>query len=234
MKKMKTYRKNAIIVGVLFILADVMLFAGEAFYKPILGSPDYLDNAYPNKLMIAIGVLLEFVGYIGLVLIPILLFPILKRFNVVLALAYISFRLFEVVLLSIAQVNKLSLINLSENYLNTDGADTSCFQKIGDAIQSQTYWINSDGLIYILIFVVGGLLFYSALYQSKLLPRWISIWGLLADVALLAASLTATFTDVSLTVAIALVLPIALQEIAMAIWLIAKGFNPSVLDSEYV
>ena len=59
---MNSNRKIAIIVGVLFILAIVVLFIGEAFYRPILDSPDYLDIAYPNRIVAIIGILLEFTG----------------------------------------------------------------------------------------------------------------------------------------------------------------------------
>ena len=57
-ENMNSNRKTAIIVGVLFIFAIVMLFIGESLYKPILDSPDYLDNAYPNRIVVIIGILL--------------------------------------------------------------------------------------------------------------------------------------------------------------------------------
>ncbi len=224
-------RKIAIIVGILFILADVTLFTGEAFYKPILSAPDYLENAYPNKVKIVFGVLLEFVGYLGLVLIPVLLYPILKKHHPILALGYVSFRLFEVVLLSVAQVNKLSLINLSQHYLEKSRADTAYFEQLGNATKSIIYWVNSDGFIYILVFVIGGLLFHTALYQSKLLPRWIAIWGLIADVALITAFIFVAF-DLPSALSITLVLPIAFQEIVMSIWMIVKGFNSTGLNTK--
>jgi hypothetical protein len=72
-------------VGVLFIIATVMLF-GEAFYKPILSSPDYLDNAYPNKAIVITGILLESMIIPAIFLIPLFLFSILKKRNKVLAL----------------------------------------------------------------------------------------------------------------------------------------------------
>ncbi len=83
---MDTHRKTAIIVGVLFIFAIVMLFIGEAFYKPILDSPDYLDNAYPNRIVVIIGILLEFTGVPAVILISVFFFPILKKHNEALAL----------------------------------------------------------------------------------------------------------------------------------------------------
>ena len=228
---MNTSRKTAIIVGVLFIMALVIFLIGQAIYEPILGSPDYLDNAYPNRVIVIIGILLEFISALAVVLIPVLLFPILKKHNEVLALGYVSFRLFEAVLLSVAQIFKLSLVNLSQNYLNKGGVDASYFKNIGNSIQSVIYWVDHDGLVYLFVFGIGGLILYSALYKSKLIPRWLSIWGLFSAVAILTASVMNTF-EISLVLAMVLVIPIALQEQAMAIWLIAKGFNSSAIASE--
>jgi len=228
---MNTSRKTAIIVGVLFIMALVLFLIGKAFYEPILSSPDYLDNTYPNRVIVIIGILLEFISALAVILIPVLLFPILKKHNEVLALGYVSFRLFEAVLLSVAQIFKLSLVNLSQNYLNKGGVDASYFKNIGNSIQSVIYWVDHDGLIYLFVFGIGALILYSALYKSKLIPRWLSIWGLFSAVAILIASVMATF-GISLVLAMLLVIPIAFQEQAMAIWLIVKGFNPSAIASE--
>jgi len=229
--KMKTHRKTAIVVGVLFTFAIATLFIGQAFYNPVLSSPDYLDIAYPNRVIVTIGILIEFIGILGLVLIPVLLFPILKKHNEVLALGYVSFRLFEAVLLSVAQICKLLLINLSQDYLNKGGADASYFQNIGNSIESALYWNDSGGLIYLVVFVIGALILYSALYKSKLIPRWLSIWGLIGAVAMLAASVIATFDIFPVSFAILLMIPIPLQELTMSFWLIGKGFSPSAIAS---
>jgi len=228
---MNSYRKTAIIVGALFIMALVLFLIGQAIYEPILGSPDYLDNAYPNRVIVIIGILLEFISALAVILIPVLLFPLLKKHNEVLALGYVSFRLFEAVLLTVAQIFKLSLVNLSQEYLNKGGVDVSYFKNTGNSIQSVIYWVDHDGLVYLFVFGIGALLLYSALYKSKLIPRWLSIWGLFSAVAILTASVMNTF-DISLVLAMVLVIPIGLQEQAMAIWLIVKGFNPSGIASE--
>ena len=203
---------------------------GQALYDPILSSPDYLDNAYPNRVIVIIGILLEFISALAVVLIPVLLFPILKKHNEVLALGYVSFRLFEAVLLSFAQIYKLSLVKLSQDYLNKGGVDALYFQNTGNSIHSVIYWVNHDGLIYLAVFGIGALILYSALYKSRLIPRWLSIWGLISAVAIIAASVINTF-DISLVLAMLLVIPIAFQEQVMAIWLIAKGFNSSAIAS---
>ena len=95
--KMNTYRTNAVVVGILFLFAIVTLFIGQGFYNPLFDSPDYLDTVYPNRTMVAIGILIEFLGILGLAFIPILLFPILKPHAEILARSYVSIRLLEVV-----------------------------------------------------------------------------------------------------------------------------------------
>jgi hypothetical protein len=137
----------------------------------------------------------------------------------------------ETVLLSIAQVCKLSLVNLSLDYLNRGGLDTSYFETIGNSVQSVIYWVDHAGAMYLVVFVIGALMLNSALYRSRLIPRWLSVWGIIAAIAVLVASVLATF-DIALLLAGLLVIPIGLQEQVMALWLIFKGFNPVALISE--
>ena len=232
---MNTYRKAAIIVGVLFIIATAFLFIGEAFYKPILSSPDYLELAYANRTTVIIGILLEFICVLAMPLIPVFAFPVLKKHNEALALGYVVFRLLEaVVLISVAEINKLSLIGVSQEYLNGGQVDAAYFQSIGSAIQAENYWGDTTGLIYNLVFIIGALMLYSVLYQSKLVPRWISVWGLIAAFTLLIGAMLSVFTNISPTITLLVISPIAVQEMVMAGWLIVKGFNPSAIASPTV
>jgi len=227
---MNTHRKTAITVGVLFIIATAFLFIGEAFYKPILSSPDYLDLAYPKRTIVTIGILLEFIIVLAMPLIPVFLFPVLKYHNETLALGYVVFRLLEaVILISVAEINKLSLIGVSQAYLNQEGMDGAYFQAIGSAIQAENYWGDTAGLIYNIVFVMGALMLYSVFYQSKLIPRWLSVWGLIAAVALLTGALLSVFSNISPALTLLVILPIAVQEMVMAGWLIVKGFNPTAI-----
>jgi len=231
---MNTSRKTAIIVGVLFIIATVMLFVGGAFYEPILSSPDYLDIAYPNRIIVIIGILLEFTKIPAIALIPVFLFPILRKHNEALALGYVVFRLLEAVLLVGIEINKLSLISVSRDYLNKGGMDASYFQNIGSWIQSVNDWIFS---IYLIVFTLGALMFYSVLYRSKLIPRFISAWGFIAAALLLTGSvliMVDMFTGISdLGLELIFALPIAVNEMVLAIWLIVKGFNPTAITADF-
>ena len=227
---MKSNKKTARIVGVLFIIATASIFA-ESLYEPILSSPDYLDIIYPNKIIVIIGILLESIMIPSMFLIPIFLYPILKRYNKVLALGYVGFRSLEALLISIAQINKFSLINLSRDYLNNDGLDVSYFQNIGSSIQSKLFWVNTDGIIYVAIFAMGALILNFALYKSRLIPRWLSVWGIIAAVGISTGAMLFAFTDTSEVIAMLLIIPIAVQEMVFAAWLIVKGFDQPAITS---
>ena len=222
-------KRTAKLVGLLFILATATLFIGQAFYGPIIGAPNYLDITYPNRMAVMTGVLIEFAGVIGLIFIPILLYPFLRIYNQALAFGYISIRLFEVVLLSFAQIKKLSIIGLSQNYLASSG-DPSFFLNMGDMIQAVLYWADSGGLLYIIVFVLGATLLYYGLIRTKLIPRWISVFGLVSAVILLIASMMFYWEYIPAETAILFMLPLALQEIIMALWMFAKGFNTSTIS----
>ncbi len=84
-----------------------------------------------------------------------------------------------------------------------------------------------------LFFGLGALMYYWALYQSNLIPRWLSGWGLISAVLALGASVLVMFQFAGpmSTPHILLNLPIAAQEMVLAVWLIAKGFNPGAIVS---
>ena len=91
-----------------------------------------LDSAYPNRIVVIIGILIVFIGVPAVVFIPVFLFPILKRHNEALAVEYVGFRVFEAAVVSAGYISKLSLVNLIQNYLNTGVVDASYFQYIGN------------------------------------------------------------------------------------------------------
>ncbi len=225
---MNTYRKNAVIVGVLFIIATAFLFIGTAIYGPVLDNLDYLETAYPNRITATIGMLIEFICVLAIPLIPVFLFPVLRKHSETLAIGYVVFRLFEAVIFVIVEINKLSLISVSQHYLASGSADASYFQNIGSSIQAWNSW---GWLFYVLVFAIGALILYTVLYQSKLVPRFLSVWGFVAALMIM-TSIVLTMLEVDFNLPgaafeLIFAIPIAVQEMVMALWLIVKGFNSS-------
>ena len=226
-EKMSTHRKTATIVGVLFIIGTVGGILSVVFTEPILGDPDYLDKISASENQIIIGMLFILVMGFALVMVPVMLFPLLKKHNEVLALGAFVFRgVLEAVCYILSANNLLFLILLSREYIEAGAPDASHFQTLGAILlEADTYIFN--GVLGI-VFPIGALMIYYLLYQSKLIPRWLSAWGFLGAIPYLASFLLAFF---GLELGI-LMLPLALQEMVMGVWLIVKGFNPSAIASE--
>jgi hypothetical protein len=226
--KMNTNRMTAVIVGVLFIIATVLNVLGTNFSKPILDAPDYLINVSANENQVMIGALFEFIAAFAVAGIAIWLYPILKKYDEALALGSAGFRMIEAVLYLVAVVGLLSLLTLSQEYVKAGALDASLFGTSGTLLLAVRKWAGELGVI---AFVLGALMYYSVFYQSKLIPRWLSGWGFVGAALSLAAALFTIFGQIApfSTVFILLNLPIGVQEMVLAVWLIVKGFNPSAI-----
>jgi hypothetical protein len=81
-------------------------------------------------------------------------------------------------------------------------------------------------------FSLGAFMYYYLFFRSRLIPRWLSGWGIAAIILITAACVLALFNDNPVSGYILLAFPIFLQEMVLAVWLIVKGFNPSVSTSK--
>ncbi|UCB45308.1 MAG: DUF4386 domain-containing protein [Spirochaetota bacterium] len=228
---MDSNRKTAVIVGVLFLAGYVGVFLGNAISGPILNTPDYLSNVFPNKTRVIFGMLIEvLLNDVPVVGIGVMLFPILKKYGEGIALWYAGIRVVEAITLIVGTISALSLITLSKEYLAAGAADASSFQASGVLAKAGHHW--AAGVMLTVFFIVGALILYSILFKSKLVPRFISVWGLIAVASLITANVSGVPDPTQgFRPATILYLPIMLSEVLLAVWLIIKGFNPSAIAS---
>jgi len=222
-------RRTARIVGVLFICATGASLAGTAIEQPILNGAHYLTNVSGGAMQIAAGGLLEFVAAGTSVGIAISLYPMLRNRIAGLALGSVVFRTIEAVMYTGAAVTMLSLVPVSQKIAEAATSERSSLQLIGDSMLSLRQEFTLAGVF---AFSLGALLYYYVFYKSRLIPRWLSGWGIVGVLLILVACLSALFSGRPVTTYASLVLPIAAQEIVLAIWLIAKGFSPSAITRE--
>jgi Domain of unknown function (DUF4386) len=224
-EKMNSERKIALIVGTLFLVALIFNIVAMPRYQPILNSEGFLTEAYPSKIKIIVGILMDFICIPVIVLIPIMFFPVLKKVNESLAIGYIGFRAVEGILFILSLVNYLSLLSLSQNFLKSGVQEVSYFKFIGTSIQAENSWLF---LMYIIFFTFGVLILNYLLFKSKLVPRFISIWGFAAGVFMLGGAIIGLFGFVdAMNIMTICGPPIGLNEFVLLIWLIVKGFNSS-------
>lgn len=218
--------KVAKIVGVLFIVATFVNIAGTSVMKSTLTASNWLSLASENANQLKIGSVLVFISALASVSIAIWLFPILKKYNPYLALTAVIFRAIEAVFYIVSAVGSLSLIVLGQEYLKAGSPSGSYFQTIGNLVLTAR---DAAGFVFAVIaFAFGGLAYYYIFYQTKLVPRWLSVWGILSCLSLLVAVFTAVSNGPAFAIAgpmMALAASIFLQEIVLAVWLIVKGFN---------
>ena len=198
---------------------------------PILNDPDYLVKVSANENQILIGALLVLTMGLALAMVPVMMFPILKKYNEALALGYVVFRgALETVTYIAMVITQFFLIIVSQEYVAAGAPDASYFQTLGALLQKGHDSISN---ILIIVFSLGALMLYYLFYRSNLIPRWISGWGFFAILLHLATGFLIMFHLMSAlsTINVVVNLPIALQEMVMAVWLIVKGFNPSAIAS---
>jgi len=230
-RKMNSNRKTAIIVGVLFITATVVsVLEYIVILPPILNAPNYLVNVSANNTQVIIGVLLMLINCAAVIVIPFMLFPIFKKHNEALALGYLGSRIIESVILIVGAISLLSLLTLSQEYVQAGAPDAPYFQTLGTLLLSVSDWTSLLGAM--IAFSLTALILNYLLYQSKLIPRFISVWGLIGATLLFAAGLLGMFgLSPTSTTSILLTFPIAVNEMVLAVWLIVKGFNSSAIAS---
>ena len=221
-----TNRKTAISVGVFFIACTVSSILSVLFLGS-LDAPDYLVNVGAHENQVLIGMLVQSIWALTCVGIPVLLFPILKKHNETLALGFFGLRLIEGIFVFLAIVCQLSLLTLSKEYV-TGVLDPSSYQASGSilhAVRDWAFWVGPS-----ITFALSALILNYALYRSKFVPRWLSGWGLVGALAIISAELLAFFGLNQFYEVLAA--PIGLQEMALAIWLIVKGFSSSAIAFE--
>jgi hypothetical protein len=227
------YKRIAITVGVFYLIVNVIVGPlSLSLTEPILNAPDYLVRVSESESRILIGTLLVLVMAIADSGIAVAVYPVLKKHNINMAIGYVCARLVESVIFILGVISLLTLLTLSHKYVEADAPDASYFQRTGELLLAARDW-GGHVVLDVAVFPVGALIFYSVLYRSRLVPRWLSGWGLIAAILGWLVSLFVMFALIVplSTIHVAFQAPLGLQEIALAVWLIVKGFSPSVPEA---
>jgi hypothetical protein len=209
-------RRAATWVGVLYIIGTVAGVVGKLVADPVLTGKDLNAEivAHPDRL--AFGALLVLVMGVALSLVPIAFYPVGKRHSEVLSLGYVMVRgAVEFCVYVAGVVIWLTLVVVGRGGSGTSPSLTGDLRSIEKVLWDQ---------VGVVPFVVGALLFSYILYRYRLVPRWLAGWGLAGAVIYLAPAIGKMFDlDVGF-----MMIPLAIQEMVLAVWLIAKGFDATV------
>jgi hypothetical protein len=223
---MVTRRTTAIIVGACFLFSNIVFLLGALlFVEPVLSTPDYLELASPNRTKLVIGALLEILNGVAYLGIAVFMFPVFKERFESLALGYIGFRVIEFVMQTLSDLSPMALVSLSEEYLKAGSPAGSSFEVLGSLLLAERFWAFQMVSITL---VLGAFLFYTMLYKTRLIPRFISIWGLLGAAGVLVNSVMDMLGFPPGNLGILMLL----NEVFLGVWLIVKGFKEESLPAE--
>jgi len=157
------------------------------------------------------------------------LYPVVRRHGEALALGSVGFRILEGGLYLVAAVGTLLLLQVGRDV--TAGSPIPVYLRTSGALLLTLR--NQAGLIAVLAFYLGASMYYYLFYRARLIPRWLSGWGLAGTALGAVAGLLVLFrvTGYMSTTQVALNIPIGVNEIVMAIWLLVRGFDSSTAGS---
>ncbi|MHA2307339.1 MAG: DUF4386 domain-containing protein [Candidatus Hodarchaeales archaeon] len=222
---MNSDKINARIAGVLFITAIVAGILSGVIMGGILEASDVLAQVSANENQFIIGALFYFIMAVACASIAIPMYPTLKKHNEALALGAVGFRIIEGVIWMVGVISLLLLVTLSQEFVQAGSPNDPYFQTLSKLLLAGA---DMAGALVLggFAFGLGALMYNYVFFQSKLVPRWLSVWGLIAATLVLTLNLFDMFGVFS-EITILLNLPTFVGEMVLAVWLIVKGFNSS-------
>jgi hypothetical protein len=226
---MNTHRTATTLAGVLFIIGTASGIMSVLVSGPAWNAPDYLLRLSANENLVNLGIMLQFTMAIACAGISVALYPIVKKYSESLAIGAIGFRLAENVLQILYAVGMVILLALSREVVRA--GTPAAFQGAAEIIKAANDWMIHVAAL--TCFSVGASMYYIVFYQHRLVPRWLSGWGLVSLAVVVMGSVLVMLGVLPGfgTVQIIANLSILLQEMVFAVWLIAKGVNPSAVAS---
>jgi hypothetical protein len=224
-------KKAAKIVGVLFILAAVTAVIGLNLYDPILNGPDYLITGSEHANQVILGALMELILVVSAVGTATTMFPLLRQYNESIALWHVCFRFLEAVIITVGVISVLSLLTLSREFVAAGAPNPSSFHSSGIILKAIHDWTFMLGPLFML--GINTLMYSYIFYKTKLVPRFISILGMTGATCVFICSLFVmfgVFPQISFWGAI-LAVPVAANEMILAVWLLVKGFNENAITT---
>jgi F420H(2)-dependent quinone reductase len=224
-------RKTAKVVGALFIVATGASILGSVVLGSVVDEPRYLTTLAGAETHVIASAMLFVIAALSAFATAFLLFPILRRHAEGLAAGYLGLRAFENVFYVASVVALLMMLTVSQSDA-VGAAKTSDTAVFGAVLLALRDWSNVLGTL--LFAGVGAVILNSVLYRSRLVPRWLSLWGVVGGALLVLYGVLGVFdVDVDLgSPSTLLAMPIAVQEMVFAGWLLTKGFATRTVAPE--
>jgi len=221
-------RRIATIVGTLFIIGTAAGVASGLVTAPILGESGGIAEMAAHENRVVLGALLVLVMGFPLAMMPAVLYPLFQKRFEILAIGAIVFRgVLEAVTYILLVLLQLALLPIGRAYVGASAAEMVVLDHMVDLVQQASYWTEH---ILAIVFTLGAMMIYWMFHRLRLLPPWLALWGLIGAVLYFIAPIGNAFNPERLPLSLGigwgwLMIPLALQEMVLAVWLIVKGFR---------
>lgn len=227
---MNTYRKNAVMAGALYFLGTVFgvlggIVGGKVLGSLISGNPiigvDMLGLAAAESAKISAGAFFTFMMGISLMAMTLFLYPVFKKDSEELALGLVLFRgALEGTSYFVTVLGMLTMVAIGGEYISA-GTGSTALQSMSNILYQFMSLKTPFGT---LAFLIGATCLYISFFRTRLIPRWLTIWGLIGVIPYLANAIL-YLLHVDSGFGMFLEVPLAIQELVMGAWLIIKGFD---------
>lgn len=226
---MNTDKNSSRVLGAAFLLQAVTaLISGAVLLGPLTASDSIIENMINisnNVMRMQSGILLDMITALGIIFLGAILFITLRKQNEKIALVALGFYILEAALLVMSRSVAYTLLRISQQ--SVIAGHPAYLQTIGSlALESMDY---IGGALAMLAFCLGAILFYYLLDKARIIPRFLSLWGLITVFPCLIATLLLAFGyDVPFIV----YLPYAPFEFVVGVWILVKGINEAPETSQ--
>jgi hypothetical protein len=177
-----------------------------------------------NAWLMRVNILGEIITALGIIFLGAVLFVVLRKQNEKIALTGLGFYILEAVLLAVSRMDAFSLLRISQEYVAA--GNPAYLQMIGNLAFEST---NFGYTLLMLAFCPGGILFYYLLYKSDIVPRVLSLWGLITVFPCLVGTLSAIL---GYELPFFLYFPYVPFEFVIGVWILVKGIKIPEIKSE--
>lgn len=213
------YKSSGRLAGIAFIIGTAAGVSCLSFVN-VINTQGYLNTIAQNPANLAVGAFLIVIMALACASIAYAIYPVLSKHNKYLAIGAVGYRSIEAALTTLSAVTLFALVPIAKDYAQS-GSDI-----LQSAADTMVYLHGSLSIGLSMAFILGAMLYNIGFYKYKLVPRWLSLWGIIALALHLAEQVMVIFGLESFSaVSVAMNMPIALQEMVMAVYLIIFGFR---------
>jgi hypothetical protein len=168
-------QKIARVTGVLFVITYIASIPPVLFlYGPLLDDPRYILGGGAADNGLALGALLELILIIANIGTAVVLYPVVKRVNEILALGFVTARVVESAFIAVGVLSVLSMVTLRQE---AAGADAGSLLAVGQSLVALHHWTFLLGPGFV-VGIGNGLILGYLMYRSGLVPRRMAVLGL--------------------------------------------------------